>query len=86
MRVATYADGLDDVIAVGLRSGDVLPGSPGTITMGPLKIISEDNPAAREFYGAAWVMVRPDQFVAWTADAAPDEVAGVLRRAVGSAR
>ena len=28
VRVATYADGLDDVIAAGLRSGDVLPGSP----------------------------------------------------------
>jgi predicted amidohydrolase YtcJ len=43
VRVATYADGLDDVIAAGLRSGDVLPGSPGTITMGPLKIISDGS-------------------------------------------
>jgi len=40
VRVATYADGLDAVVAAGLRSGDVLPGSPGTVTMGPLKIIS----------------------------------------------
>jgi predicted amidohydrolase YtcJ len=43
VRVATYADGLDDVIAAGLRSGDVLPGSPGIITMGPLKIISDGS-------------------------------------------
>ncbi len=43
VRVATYADGLDDVIAAGLRSGDVLPGSPATVTMGPLKIISDGS-------------------------------------------
>jgi predicted amidohydrolase YtcJ len=43
VRVATYADGLDDVIAAGLSSGDCLPGSPGTITMGPLKIISDGS-------------------------------------------
>jgi predicted amidohydrolase YtcJ len=43
VRVATYADGLDAVIAAGLRSGAVLPGSPPTITMGPLKIISDGS-------------------------------------------
>jgi predicted amidohydrolase YtcJ len=43
VRVATYADGLDDVIAAGLRTGDVLPGSPATVTMGPLKIISDGS-------------------------------------------
>jgi predicted amidohydrolase YtcJ len=43
VRVATYADGLDAVLAAGLRSGDVLPGSPGTVTMGPLKIISDGS-------------------------------------------
>src|SRR3954452_25060733 len=43
VRVATYADGLDAVIHAGLRSGDTLPGSPGTITMGPLKIISDGS-------------------------------------------
>ena len=43
VRVATYADGLDAVVAAGLRSGDVLPGSPGTVTMGPLKIISDGS-------------------------------------------
>ena len=43
VRVATYADGLDHVIAAGLRSGDVLPGSTGVVTMGPLKIISDGS-------------------------------------------
>jgi predicted amidohydrolase YtcJ len=43
VRVATYADGLDAVVEAGLRTGDVLPGSPETITMGPLKIISDGS-------------------------------------------
>ncbi|MBO0847232.1 MAG: amidohydrolase family protein [Nocardioides sp.] len=43
VRVATYADGLDATIAAGLRTGDVLPGSPEAITMGPLKIISDGS-------------------------------------------
>src|SRR4051794_21074719 len=43
VRVSTYADGLDATIAAGLRSGDVLPGSPDLVTMGPLKIISDGS-------------------------------------------
>jgi len=43
VRVSTYADGLDAVIAAGLRTGDVLPGSPELITMGPLKVISDGS-------------------------------------------
>jgi predicted amidohydrolase YtcJ len=43
VRWATYADTLDDVIAAGLRTGDVLPGCDGRATMGPLKIISDGS-------------------------------------------
>ena len=43
VRVATYADGLDATIAAGLHTGDVLPGSPDLVTMGPLKIISDGS-------------------------------------------
>ena len=46
IRHACYADGLDDVLARGLRSGDPLgdslPGG-GRLTMGPLKIISDGS-------------------------------------------
>ena len=31
----------------------------------PLKLVRDDNAEAREFYEAALVLVRPDQFVAW---------------------
>ena len=42
IRHACYADGLDDVLARGLRSGDPLDGDP-RLTMGPLKIISDGS-------------------------------------------
>ena len=43
IRMATYADTLEDVIAAGLRTGDTLPDCDARITMGPLKIISDGS-------------------------------------------
>ena len=43
IRMATYADGLDDVIDAGLRTGDPLPECEGLARMGPLKIISDGS-------------------------------------------
>jgi predicted amidohydrolase YtcJ len=43
IRMATYADGLDGVIAAGLRTGDPLPGCDERARMGPLKIISDGS-------------------------------------------
>ena len=43
IRMATYADTLDDVIDAGLRTGDTLPGCDSLATMGPLKIISDGS-------------------------------------------
>lgn len=43
IRMATYADTLDDIIAAGLRTGDPLPGCDDRATMGPLKIISDGS-------------------------------------------
>ena len=43
IRMATYADTLEDVIAAGLRTGDTLPGCDGRATTGPLKIISDGS-------------------------------------------
>ncbi len=42
IRVATYIDGLDDVVRRGLRSHDLL-GHDARLTMGPLKIISDGS-------------------------------------------
>ncbi|WP_109506716.1 amidohydrolase [Nocardioides speluncae] len=41
VRMATYAEGLDAVLAAGLRTGDPLPGCDPRATMGSLKIISD---------------------------------------------
>ncbi len=43
VRAATYADGLDAVIAAGLASGAPLDGGGGLLTMGPLKVISDGS-------------------------------------------
>ncbi|NYD40203.1 amidohydrolase family protein [Nocardioides panaciterrulae] len=43
IRMATYAESLEDVIGAGLRTGDVLPGGDERLRMGPLKIISDGS-------------------------------------------
>lgn len=43
IRAATYPQGLADVIAAGLRTGDPIPGCAGLVTMGALKIISDGS-------------------------------------------
>jgi predicted amidohydrolase YtcJ len=50
VRVATYPDGLDAVLAAGLRSGDILGESGGLVRMGPLKIISDGSLNTRTAY------------------------------------
>jgi hypothetical protein len=43
VRVATYPEGLDALLATGRRHGDPLPGTDGLVTTGPLKIISDGS-------------------------------------------
>ena len=50
VRAATYAEGLADVVAAGLRSGDDLADSDGLLEMGPLKIISDGSLNTRTAY------------------------------------
>ncbi len=78
VRVATYADGLDEVIRAALRTGDPLPGSPDTVTMGPLKIISDGSLNT----GTAWCC---EEYADGSGSGAPNqtpaELAGLLDRA-----
>lgn len=46
-RVGVYPDGLDDVLAAGVRTGDVVSGTRGLVTMGPFKIISDGSLSTR---------------------------------------
>jgi 2-polyprenyl-6-methoxyphenol hydroxylase-like FAD-dependent oxidoreductase len=49
----------------------------------PLKLITDDSAERREFYKATLVLVRPDQFIAWTSDGDVTDAAGIVRRMVG---
>ncbi len=64
VRAATYEIHLDEVIALGLRTGDTLPGCDSRATMGPLKIISDGSLNTRtawccEPYGDAHRLEHP---------------------------
>jgi 2-polyprenyl-6-methoxyphenol hydroxylase-like FAD-dependent oxidoreductase len=49
----------------------------------PLKLVRDSRRAEREAYEAPLVLVRPDQYVVWTGDRAPDDVGAVMRRVAG---
>jgi 2-polyprenyl-6-methoxyphenol hydroxylase-like FAD-dependent oxidoreductase len=50
----------------------------------PLKVISDSGTQAREFYRAGLVLVRPDQFIAWTSNEGTTDASAILQRAVGA--
>lgn len=49
----------------------------------PLTIVRLDNPHVRALYGARYALIRPDQHVAWRADAPPPDPEALLRRVTG---
>jgi 4-hydroxyisophthalate hydroxylase len=49
----------------------------------PLKVIRDTYSGGREAYARRLILVRPDQFVAWTGDRQPADARAVLGRAVG---
>jgi 2-polyprenyl-6-methoxyphenol hydroxylase-like FAD-dependent oxidoreductase len=51
----------------------------------PLKVVRDSYRDARAAYESRLVLVRPDQFVAWAADGAPEEASALLRRVAGRA-
>lgn len=49
----------------------------------PLKVVRERTDAAQKHYGARLILVRPDQFVAFTTNDATSDAVQVLGRAIG---
>jgi hypothetical protein len=49
----------------------------------PLKVIRDSYEHGREQYESRLVLVRPDQYVVWAADAAPTEPSGLISRVSG---
>jgi hypothetical protein len=51
----------------------------------PLRVIADTRAGGREDYAACMVLIRPDQFVAWTDASEGVDPQAVLQRAVGGA-
>ena len=51
----------------------------------PLQVIADTLDEQRMAYGRRFILVRPDQYVAWTGNDPPADAAAVLRRAIGAA-
>ncbi len=51
----------------------------------PLKLVRDSYADGRERYESRLVLVRPDQFVVWTGDAAPADATGLFARVTGRA-
>jgi 2-polyprenyl-6-methoxyphenol hydroxylase-like FAD-dependent oxidoreductase len=49
----------------------------------PLKIVRDPDAEAFATWEAEWILVRPDQYVAWAAQASPPEPDAILARAAG---
>lgn len=49
----------------------------------PLKVLTIDEPEARDLYARDLVLVRPDQHVAWRGNHSPDNVLHLIRRTTG---
>jgi 2-polyprenyl-6-methoxyphenol hydroxylase-like FAD-dependent oxidoreductase len=50
----------------------------------PLKVIRDTRADGREQYESRLVLVRPDQYVVWAGDTAPDDTDQLLRRVTGN--
>lgn len=48
----------------------------------PLKIVRDSRADGRERYEAAFVLVRPDQFVAWASDDTSVDAIEILKRVI----
>jgi hypothetical protein len=49
----------------------------------PLKTVRDSFGGGREAYEARMILVRPDQYVVWTGDAAPDDPAALWKKVTG---
>jgi 2-polyprenyl-6-methoxyphenol hydroxylase-like FAD-dependent oxidoreductase len=72
------------LIALGVEDDAVAPfAASARARKIPLSIVRDTLAGGREAYEARLVLVRPDQYVAWTGDAAPADADAVMRKVVG---
>ena len=70
-------DGSDAAIADFVRAAELL--------RVPLKVVRDSRADGRERYEARYVLIRPDQFVAWAGTEEHPDALGVLGKAIGAA-
>ena len=51
----------------------------------PLTIVCDSYADGRRQYEAELILVRPDRYIAWAGDSAPDDPAVIMRKVVGRA-
>ena len=49
----------------------------------PLKVVRDTYEGERTAYNSRLILVRPDQFVAWSGDELPDEPSMLMRKVAG---
>lgn len=79
VRAATYPDGIDALLSAGHRTGDVVPGTGGLVTVGPLKVIGDGSLNTR----TAWCCepYADDATCLGAPNLAPEELTTLLRTA-----
>jgi len=51
----------------------------------PLKIVRDSYDQGRRAYEAKFILVRPDRYIAWTANEPPNDPVATLGKATGNA-
>jgi 2-polyprenyl-6-methoxyphenol hydroxylase-like FAD-dependent oxidoreductase len=86
---ASIFEQLADGFTLVVLGGDQEPATAfqdAAATLGmPLHVIADTLDGQRTAYGQRFILVRPDQHVAWTGNDPPADAAAVLRRAIGAA-
>jgi 4-hydroxyisophthalate hydroxylase len=74
------------LLAVGAEDRAVAMFEQASRSLGvPLMVIRDSDAGEREAYKARLILVRPDHYVAWIGDSAPDDAVAIIGRAVGRA-
>jgi 2-polyprenyl-6-methoxyphenol hydroxylase-like FAD-dependent oxidoreductase len=72
------------LIALDASSGDADAIREAAKSLGvPLKVIEDSYAGGREAYECRMILVRPDQFIAWTGDTGPADALALIRKVAG---
>lgn len=72
------------LLAFGLPDGATWPFETEAKSRGiPFKVVQDSYEEPRTKYQARMILVRPDQYVAWTGDSAPDDAGKIMRKVCG---